>query len=240
MPEQTPRPLAERKYLADANYYRLGYQLVAQLTHQQEANQTHEPAVEKPLDILYGEWVRGKSDQIDVEDRANQLLEEAEAVLATYARRRETRKWVIFRNSLTAKEERLEQFLRRTVNPCLTIVLAASIRLRSPAEAEAQIAPLRDRANLSGGPGTEEANELSYRSLYNLACYEAGSAEALPQNNALRYLAAALERAPVPRRVELARWAQMDPSLKSVADTAAFRELMSLHASPTHTDSEKG
>jgi len=231
MLERIPDPTAEHKYLRDANYYRLGYQLVAQLMHGgEEVHLKHEPAVKQASDILFGEWERRDPRRLNPQLQAKELLAEAEAVLEWYQQRRERRKMLrlIFRDELTVKEERLERFLRRTVNPCLRIVIAASIRDRNPTEAETQIEPLRGQADLMRGSAAEKAGDLSYRSLYNLACYEAGASGGPHEDGALRYLAAALDQAPPNRRVELAKWAKKDPSLQPLAKkSVTFEELLS-------------
>lgn len=218
----------ERRYLADANYHRLGYQLAAQLMHREETGDRKEPLFEKAIEILYGERRRRTPYSADAKREATEFAADAEAAISHLRNKRETKRLGIFRIKLSPKEERLEEFLCRTVLPCLTILIAASLRRSDPAEAESRIAELRLRAK--SGNATEHLKSISYRALYNLACYEAGRVTEDSHKKALTYLTAALEEAPGQRRRDLGRWAGKDPSLKALREDPAFRGLVEPYA----------
>jgi hypothetical protein len=231
MPDVVTDPTAKRGYLADPNYYRLGYQLAAQIMHREEIGEKRGALFEKVSDIMYGERKARESYRSEAQSRAEEIAVDANAFLDWYDYRyRQTRRWGIFPRQPSKRKERLEQFLRRTVLPCLTIVIAASLRRGHPAEAEAKIAPLRRRAEVTRATADKE-EPISYRSLYNLACYEAGAGNAAGREAALRYLAEALERAPGGRRQELGRWATKDPSLDPLREMPALEELLEPFAS---------
>lgn len=220
-------PTGGRGYLADPNYYRLGYQLVAQTMHRESAGAAREsrrPLFKEAQDILYGKARYPESHRFEARDRALALSAEAGAVLRSYRERRGANWWNLLADELSPKEERLEEFLDRTVLPCLAVVIAASLRSTDPDEAEQTIAPLRQRAELDGSE--RRRRTISYRALYNLACYEAGSRENAAHARALSYLTAAIEEAPGARRRELRRWAGKDPSLRSLASKPGFQDLV--------------
>jgi hypothetical protein len=219
-----------RKYLTDANYFRLGYQLAAQLMHREKSGEKKGGLFESADAILYGDPKHPDPYRFDSRRQAERFLEEAENVLKGFRERRKKRRLLIFRPKLEVKEERLEHFLCRTVTPSLTILIAASIRPGNPAEAEAKVEPVRKRANLERDSNVEKEKAVSYRTLYNLGCYEAGQAEDRGRNAALRYLAAALDRAPGSRRRELGSWASKDPSLTPLEDDETFKELLAPYA----------
>lgn len=223
-------PLVERPYLADANYHRLGYQLAAQLMHREVAQQKRRPIIEEAFEILYSSRDRQAPRGDNPQREAKKFAADAMAVIDHYQRKRNQKTWLVLPGKLTPKEERLEEFLRRTVLPCLEIVIAASLRPTDRAGAEAIVAPLRERAKIVAG-GEDHCRYLeaiSYRTLYNLACYETGGEDS--EKGALSYLAAALERAPGARRRELGKWAAKDPSLASLQESATFRELVEPYA----------
>lgn len=226
MPEANP--ITEGAYLTDANYHRLGYQLAAQLMHRETAVRKRESFFDTALDILYGER-EGLAPRGDAaRRRAMEFAADAEAVVLRFRKQRETKRWLVLRGRLSPREERLEEFLCRTVLPCLTILIAASTRETDPREAERQIAPLRRRAETGETVGHLEG--VSYRTLYNLACYEAGERTAGVSRQAVAYLAAALEEAPGSRRQELGRWAVKDPSLAPLKGDPGFEELTAPYA----------
>lgn len=216
-------PTARRKYLADPNYYRLGYQLAAQMVHRGEGEQRRTPGFESHLDILYGDRAP-HADHVGPEEEAKRLIDDGEAVLRWFADRRKTRRWVLFRDKPTIREERLERFLRRTVIPCLKIVIAASLRSTYPDRSEEELTTLRNQADAKCRE-EGEGQDISYRVLYNLACYEAGEGES-QKERVLRYLAAAIDRAPSSRRSELRKWAGKDPSFKHFHGDDEFKKLV--------------
>lgn len=190
-----------RWFLTDPNYYRLSYQLAAQYMSAALSPERHNNAglVQKALET------------------AERLIVEAEQTSEDLAtRKRSARKWRPWR-ALDPAEDRLLRFLDRTIIPCAVLVIAGAFEfMGDPEEAEHHADPIRQRA--------ARAN-LSYRTLYNLACYEASRIGARMSFHidvdepravalALAYLDDALTQAPDDRAVELARWAKEDPSLQ--------------------------
>jgi hypothetical protein len=152
---------------------------------------------------------------------AEDLAREARSMIATYGGRQTDARWwqPWGPKRLTAGEKKLKQFLSRTLLPCLEILIGgALLYLRRFQEAEAHVAPLRDRA---------AENDLSFRVYYNLACYEAGRGAKQEGDQssllALQYLGKALRLVSGRRRDELVRWAQKDPSLKPLREERRFR-----------------
>jgi hypothetical protein len=217
-------PTRERKFLTDSNYYRLGYQLAAQLMHREESGQRPEARHQTAFEILYGDRKQLRRDPFDPAGEAEDLIGKAKEVLRWFQDRQETKRWRLFQGKLTIKEERLQTFLRRTVIPCLTIVIAASLRRTDPLGAEKKVAPLRSECEAQLQTRVQKPT-ISYRAVYNLACYEAGDPE-MRKQWVLRYLAAALDLAPGGRRSELGNWARKDPSFGHLRDDPAFKELL--------------
>jgi len=218
-------PTAERPYLADANYYRLGYQLAAQLMHREESGQKPpRRGPEEGPEILYGRAdtpsPKGPSTyRVQAREQAEGFLADAATTLRWLGQRRAQRKpWQS--NALKPTEERLEEFLMRTVEPTLQIIVAASLRSSDPKGAEDHVQTVRQRAARRG------EQDVSYRVLYNLACYEAGKVEDDAPLAAVRYLREALRRAPANRRQELGRWATKDPSLETLRKRSDFKEVI--------------
>lgn len=218
MSEPRENPTAGRRYLKKADYYRLGYQLSAQLM-----NAEHRRHYQRELFALSGGRHGGtpafdyifRPSSSRARSSAERFVEEIDEMLEWYSRRK-AKQWAFWRR-LRAKEKRLEQFLTRTVRPCLELVGAASLLWdENDAGAEEKVEPLRAAA-LKG--------DLSYRALYNLACYEAhrGGRQV---GQTLRYLAEALREAPADRVEELARWAEKDPSLSGLRGDERFKELL--------------
>lgn len=228
MAERSRGSYARHMYLNDANYYRLGYQLAAQ---EMNVECTLKPQRDSPIpramDILYGEFTWAETSSPGrgrARDTASRFLADAEATLAWYDEREKTKWWWPFPDKLTVPEQRLRRFLQRTVIPCLQLVIAASLRDLNPAKAE----DWARRVRL-----TAVAEKVSYRGLYNLACFEAGAEEEETGvegdgsvGRALDYLREALGEAPGNRAVELASWARKDPSLKRLQGTREFERLI--------------
>jgi hypothetical protein len=208
--EIVENPTVGHEYLNDPDYYRLGYQLAAQLVNSMhDSAQQKRPVLISARDILFGETghrdkdSRSRTPRADAQQVAKPLLEEARSMRKWYKRREEAHWWQ-FSERLAPKEKRLREFLLRTVEPCLKLVIAASLREESPSEAEQIVSPLR---------GDAKSESLSYRALYNLACYEAGRDDQKGRNRALVYLQLGIRQAPADRQLELVRWAKKDPSL---------------------------
>ena len=201
-------PVTQRPHIADADYYRLGYQLTAQLMNRAAA-----PAADiRPR--------RSGAPPIVNDDPlalARRLLDDARTVLRWYgARRASALRW----RRPAPHEERLQVFLAETIVPCCALIAARRLlQLRRPDEAQPLIDEVLQRA---------ASDELSYRAYYALACLEAAEGD---DADAIEYLGRALYRAPRARRAELAEWAQRDPAFASVR--AAVRELVEPAAAPT-------
>jgi hypothetical protein len=204
-----------REYLRDVNYHRLAYQHAAQ-----QLNVSVDKEVDE--DLLK-----------EAHAAALQELEEAGEMLAWYkaAKKRER----------TPSDDRLATFLHDTVVPCTQIVALASVTHgvtqleAAPADLERAVDHLHDLAAL---------RQLSYRAVYNLACFEAGKrrrANANPQettdaglilrgyvlkanakdphDRAFGYLRQALTMTRGSRRAKLVDWAEKDPSLAPLRES---------------------
>jgi hypothetical protein len=220
-------PKAEPTYLKEPNYYRLGYQLSAQLLNSELAGK-HEPRGFRALDVLFGEFSRGPR-QLPVPKRegartvAERFCRQANQTLTRYEAQRDGAGWGRFWRKLGPSEERLRKFLRYTVIPCLELVVAGSLRSEGEIEAaEKRVRPLRAR--------TEDRKRVSYRVLYNLACYETGAEQA--PGSALAFLRQALRKAPEDRQHDLAKWARKDPSLSGLHAQRGFDELLDSFGAP--------
>ena len=202
----TPPDPSKTRYLRDPNYYRLAYQRAAQ----------------------YANWLLSSSMLVtagassetqpnpnpeEVLAAASEAASEAGRALAWLDARKEKHRWWKPRpKKLSPKEERLRRFLESTVKPSAELVKAGVlIFLQRIEEAEAHGAPIRNA----------KTGSISYRALYNLACYETAREEASPPavssgdrfGAALEQLSKALRLAPGRFQHELVRWARSDPSL---------------------------
>jgi tetratricopeptide (TPR) repeat protein len=207
-------PAKERPYLTDAGYYRLGYQLAAQLMNALAEADSRESVRSRAIS-------REKRDPLFI---ASRLLEETRLVLSWYEARVEAfMRW----HRLAAREVRLRRFLAETIEPCCALIVARCLYDRGrPEEAAEHVEFVSQR---------EEAGTLSYRAYYALACLEANvdataieRSALVPRHGgaavALDHLHRALRDAPGDRRAPLARWATRDPAfgrLRSAVDTLA-------------------
>jgi hypothetical protein len=212
------------KYVFDPSYYRLGYQTAAQQLNAARSELLKSAGAE-PLDGQVRVEAARVYEGLALET-ASRFIAEADRALDAYGSRGGGRGWwwTGHRSSLDAREERLARFLRRTVKPCLTLVMAGAWAHRGQpqdvrtADAEAEAVRL--------------VPDLSYRAHYNLACFEATRAtgDEARQTRALADLRTALLRAPGPRRrAELARWARDDPALHTIRAAHEFTRLVSLY-----------
>jgi hypothetical protein len=227
-----PRPEHELYYY-DANYHRLNYQYAAQLLHRELAPDFGKSPAAGPkrrrtfLGLASGsakvsgagqdslkadEELLGQLDLPSARRAADRARREAEEVCREFKDRRRRGKvtrWL----RLSDGEKRLYEFLRRTVIPCLELVSAGAERQEKNDEtAQDVVAPLLQKAK----KGSEE---ISYRAIYNLACFEAGGTGSSQQAAAINYLRDAFRLVPGDRRDELAGWAWRDPSLDSIRTT---------------------
>lgn len=203
-------------YLAEPHYYRLGYQLAAQYANwllEVNVPPEHAPTpdvAERALEV------------------AVQVANESRAMIDWYEERDRDHRWWNPRGAqaLLPKEKRLLRFLVSTVEPSAELVRAGLLVavFGDPEAAERHAAPVRQRA--------AEPDDLSYRALYNLACYEVtrgrtafvwgDDAFAL----ALRHLAVAFKRTRGSPRTEIARWASTDPTLAPLRLTAPYAAVL--------------
>jgi tetratricopeptide (TPR) repeat protein len=185
-------PVKLRPHSADADYYRLGYQLAAQLL-----NREAEPGLAAPAEPGAPPIINNEPLEV-----AQQLLDDARAVLVWLDARRTT--WMRWRRP-TPQEERLGTFLAETVEPCCAVIAARRLyQLGRADEAQAYVAEMRRRA---------QAGVLSYRAYYAVACLAGGTGA---RDEALAHLARALRDAPRNRREELAQWARNDPDFEGL------------------------
>lgn len=210
--ERRRNPTVGRRYLDEADYFRIGYQLSAQLLNAEGQSEEVAVVLEAPLSH------QGAAAAVPASTGARTVAEElsceAGEVLAWYALR-QSRPWAFWRR-LSKKEKRLQAFLSRTVKPCLELVRAASARCEGGGHVDIYVDPLREDA---------AAGRLSYRALYNLACFEAGAGENRRQQT-LNYLQEALREAPADRVEELSAWGERDPALKGVKEEDGFAKLI--------------
>src|SRR3954447_14984570 len=120
----------------DPNYYRLGYQLSAQLLNSEHASEGQGDF--KVLDVLFGGVDRGVRPAASKPAGARIVAERFRKVaIATMTRydtqKRSAGRWRFWRR-LEPSEERLRRFLCCTVIPCLELVIAGSLRAEGKAE----------------------------------------------------------------------------------------------------------
>jgi hypothetical protein len=191
-------PVRQRPHIVDADYYRLGYQLAAQLMNRAAA-----PAADvRPR--RSGAPPIVNDDPLAV---ARLLLDDALIVLRWYRARHGS--WMRWRRP-APHEDRLRVFLAETIVPCCALIAARRLlQLGRAEEARPLVDDVLERA---------ARDELSYRGYYALACLEANEGG---DARAVEYLGRALYKAPRARRAELAEWAQRDPAFASVREAVA-------------------
>jgi hypothetical protein len=213
-------------YLRDPNYYRLGYQLAAQLLNGSLVGMVPPPDTRLP------EHAQGLVDDQGITP-ASHVIEGARRMVQWYehrARKARYRPWV---RKLSPTELRMMRFLSETVEPSSELLIAHALLLQGrKTEAEGVVRRVRS------------GRRLSYRAHYNFACYEAGRAkiassypEGADVEDALQesfdHLTSAIEGAPPEKQGDLARWAKDDPALKPLVEAnkrfaAQFRDLTTL------------
>jgi hypothetical protein len=197
-------PTKGRKYLTDPNYYRLGYQLAAQLLNRRVARQ-------RIAEDEFSRFAQRREDP-DALDVAEQVLADTQLILAWYCdRSQRARRWRFWIDQLEPHERRLMTFLTETVEPCTHLAAAAALRNCGGGGSE------RESQHVEAVLERERNNKLSYRAYYNLACWHAIEAAKDPKGAlyeaALGYLYRALSEAHHERGFELVDWARKDPSL---------------------------
>ncbi|HEX2070357.1 MAG TPA: hypothetical protein VHF90_01760 [Thermoleophilaceae bacterium] len=213
-------PIAEAPHLHDANYYRLAYQLSAQRLNTVAGVLPHDDRLTTSDEVveLLREWLA----------EAIAFSAEVTGVLRWHAQLegewRKSRLRRLRKYPLTAKDQRLRQFLSTTVAPCAELVVAGSyVFTGEPGLVWEWSAPVRERAR---------RGQLSYRAHYDLACLDSSIAGVLtgalddydddPQPSYLASSLASLRRSfelsTGRRRQELIGWAKDDPSLRPVRD----------------------
>jgi hypothetical protein len=214
------------------HYFRLGYQLAAQeanwLFDRKKGSQSSEGERDESPD-------RRPSAKVALE-HASRTSAHAAHMLRWYESRQVAyRRWKLWGpKKLTQHELGMVKFLAETVEPCAELITAGLMHfLKRFEEAELHASPIRDRS----GPDAQ-GPPLSYRALYNLACYEVtrGTAEHLPKPDdealalALRHLRDAFRLANYRLRRELLTWARRDPTLKPLRTSKdhgpAFEKLL--------------
>ena len=227
----------------DQGYYRLAYQLAAV-----ELN-----AATAGLHVAVAGRTLAPAELFDEAVRNAVILEmDALALLLSYRRRERRRPG--FRRKLSPQERRVRSFLCRTVMPSTDVVWAAARRARNPDVADVVLGPVLTRARATAQPTAPnpfqrrprspcEAEPVSYRVFYNLACFlasasrdERGARAQELRRAALGDLREALRGAYGARRHELIRWAQSDPSLAPLSNGPSapeFAELVARYGSPT-------
>lgn len=231
-------PRKSKQTLGQPNYYRLGYHLAAHQVHADRArvhatspgDDMSRFAIKKPIP--------------DAGQLTAQLVADATSMIEWFRERRTLRRdWWRKLNvaELRPDEQRLLAFLDKTILPCAEILLAAIERKPDRVERVKQIEQVLE----------DNPTAVTYRAVYNLACWNAEDPNAPPDRlneSALRYLHQALTRAPRARAPELARWADRDPTLRALdagASSADFRAVLAEFpwpepASGTEKDAEKG
>jgi hypothetical protein len=154
------------------------------------------------------------------------------ATIDRYEERKRLHRWWRPRSpkKLLPKEARLLRFLTGTVEPSAELVRAELLfsALGDPVGGENHARPIRERAEQAG-------DDLSYRALYNLACYEASRSRNTEAGDdaigsAIRYLALSLRRVHGRPRKEIARWAKSDPALAPLRKMPKFKAMMVRYA----------
>ena len=194
-------PTKKKPYLADPNYYRLGYQLAAQLLNQRLDSRPHSAR----NDLAQQVRSRPPSDPATV---ATTLRDDADATLTWFrSRPKKNRLWVPWANPLEPHERRLMEFLEQTVAPCSRLVRAAALAK----DGEDEVAKREVEAVVAAA----DAGKVSYRTHYALACWYARPGNGL-QGDAIEHLLIALERAPKGSNHDLTEWSVRDPALASL------------------------
>ena len=219
------------RYIEDANYFRLAYQLAAMQLN---------AALGSRAVMIDGRMTSRAELLKNSANSARLVAAEAGVLLERYDRRSKHRDWwrPWRQRKLKPAERRLERFLGRTVKPSASLVLAGALCQQGYVDEGDQIA-----SRIRAFPGKDG---LSYRAYYNLACYEASQGRGGTVNVgncgfavALEDLRQALRVVHGARLTELIRWAGKDPSLKGLAGDKEygprFRDMLARYEIPQPT-----
>jgi hypothetical protein len=168
------RPADLRPYQLEPNYFRVAYQLAAQRMHSyltalDQSNGNGEPdAGEVPAPQAGTREARAAARLLRAAKKtADGLIEDVKSVETAFDARARQRWWVRGRR-LKPAERRLRQFLSRTVLPSAELLKAGIMVAEGDRyDAERIAGPIRARVH-----GAKQ----SYRTAYNLACYEVAMA----------------------------------------------------------------
>jgi hypothetical protein len=216
----------DRGYRYDPNYYRLLYQLAAQQLN--AAFAVEHDRRQMPL----GATTRKAGREIWAREAlacSRELIAEARGLVNWFDGREASYAWWKLWGApkMRPRQLRLHRFLAQTILPCAEIAAAGAQLLLDPEageEADSYVAEWRARLIEETDGRVPASRRLSYRALYNLACYEASRGREAMAFAALGY---ALRRASGERRQTLVRWARNDPSLAPLReDSSHFAELI--------------
>lgn len=222
-------PARDRPYLADATYYRVGFQLAAQLVNRA----LYQPSHDKPSYSVSPDDVAGYAPHTVIHEDplsvARQVMADAQEMLSWYEQRRARARWWTPRmRPLAPQEERLRLFLTRTIVPCTLLLLDGETPDPPPPSSNDDEYARQDQDHAYTIIRRVTAGDPSYRAFYSLTCWQVSRDQGRTRD-ALEYLGRALHDAPRSRRPRLAEWAAEDPSLERLrADHAAeFTALVS-------------
>jgi tetratricopeptide (TPR) repeat protein len=220
---------AARPELEEANYYRLAYQLSAQHMHAWLAA-TAPAAAADVGDAAAEPSPAAEGHRAEARALVETVIKDAHVARKILKERARKRWWRRFVPRLTPHEQRLDRFLSGTLLPSAELLRAGTI---VSGGGTTPVETTRVREQLTAG-------DLTYRTAYNLACYEVALAvvasERAPEKSresttsrsdsedscgqagahfdaALAALREALGGAQARRRQELGRWAWRDPAL---------------------------
>jgi len=205
-----------------ADYYRLGYQHLAQRLNRAFTSDEHS------AEERHSALVRGEADAAAFVRQVDEARDRLRPRVLARAPRwwRQPVDWARYRRGASDRKRAtaLLPFLDRVVDPCAKIVLGGyRACLGELSEARATVSDL----------GATPPERLSYRAWYDLACFEAtiaaaGDGDALA--TAVEHLRRAFAAATGRRRHELVEWSRRDPSLAGLRDDdthgITFRRLL--------------
>lgn len=200
-------------YIADANYYRIGYRLAGSMANAKRVSgQAWKPPseIDPPAEI------------------ARRLLDDANMMVRWCRRRAYWAKGTVW-PGLKPSEDRLWHFLTDVVRPGLRILLATEQAQQNLSVAKHRIREIR---NIGSAPAADRGT-LVDRTHYNLACFEASLSTdedsccvETHRSKAIEDLEAAFRKAPGIQRTRLLEEASTDPFLVPLMEESKMRELL--------------